>query len=231
MEKKHHHISPYLIRTPVGNILIEAGSLVHQDELKDRINRIVGDDSVSAAVVSHYDLPHAANVAEFRKEWGFELYTSFEGTSASPESLGMGTSHRCTHDADMEILDRRFNFPWPPLVDAAHSMWVYDYKSKTLFAADMGHYHRPGDCDKMWEESDDSLDNIKEYLEDALPFVKYLDSKKMEGAFEDLLNKYDIENIAPVHGTPIIGDRDVARYLEIYVDAIDAIRAESVAKK
>lgn len=226
MDTKHHHISPYIVRAPGGNILIEAGSLVHQNILKDRINQIVGDDSVSAAIVSHYDLPHAANVADFRNEWNFELYTSFEGTSASPESLGMGSSHRCTHDADKTILDRKFNFPWPPLVDAAHSMWVYDYKSKTLFAADMGHYHAPENCDKSWQESNDSLDNIQEYLQDALPFVKYLDAKKMEDAFEELLEQYDIENIAPVHGTPIMGHKNVLRYLDIYTEAIDAIASE-----
>lgn len=226
METKHHHISPYLIKAPGGNILIEAGSIIHQDILKNRINQIVGDDSVSAAIVSHYDLPHSANVADYRDEWDFELYTSFEGTSATPESLGMGTSHRCTHGADKTVLDRKFNFPWPPLVDAAHSMWVYDYKSKTLFAADMGHYHAPEDCSKMWEESDNSLEDIKDYLQDALPFVKYLDTNKMEDAFDELLDEYDIENIAPVHGTPVVGNKNVEKYLEIYTKAIDKIVLE-----
>lgn len=229
MAERHHHISPYLVDAPEGYVLVDTGAIEHQDVLRERIGEVVGEAGVAAAVFSHYDLPHVANARAFREVWDFDLYTSFSGTSASPEALGMGPSTGVMHDETREVCGRTLSFPWPPLVDAAHSMWVYDHGSKTMFVADMGHYHWPGDCRAVCRSVEDlpSVEDIRAYNEDALPFVKYLDAEKMRGAFEELVEAYDVEVWAPVHGNPIVGASTIDAYLDRAVEAIAETAAAS----
>jgi len=224
MERAHHHISPYLLDGPDGWILVEAGSMVHQDRLVERIESVCGPEGVDAAILSHYDLPHVANARAFRDRWEFDLYTSFSGTSANPETLGMGPSIGCHHEETREICGRRVTFPWPPLADAAHTMWVYDHEAKAMFAGDMGHYHDPGACRSVVDDPTAmvSVDAIRRYNEDALPFTGLLDPEKMRAALAELRSAYDVEVWAPVHGNPIVGASLVERYHEQYVEAIRA---------
>jgi flavorubredoxin len=222
MEKRHHHISPYVLAGSEGYILVEAGSIEHQDQLRERIEELTSGEGIDAAILSHYDLPHVANARAFRDVWDFDLYTSFSGTSANPEALGMGPSTGCMHEETREICGRRLTFPWPPLVDAAHSMWVYDHDAKTMFAADMGHYHDPSACQTVIDADRHICDvsDIRAYNEDALPFTKYLDAERMSKAFADLRERYDIEIWAPVHGNPIVGSNRIETYHERHVAAI-----------
>jgi len=224
---QHHHISPYLIEAPEGYVLIESGSIEHQDVLLERLDSIVGDSGISAAILSHYDLPHVANARVFRDKWDFNLYTSFSGGSTTPESLGMGKSIKCTHGESMKIAGEQFNFPWPPLVDAGHSMWVYHETSKTLFVADMGHYHRPGEGSILWNEKEHRVTSMTDYMNDALPFTKYLDTAKMQDAFNILLNEYEVEYLAPVHGNPVAGSDEVSKYMDYYIKAIGKVHEEA----
>jgi flavorubredoxin len=227
MEQRHHHISPYVIEGPKGTVLVEAGSLEHQEELVSRLEETLGSNPVDAAILSHYDLPHVANARHFRDIWEFDLYTSFSGTSANPETLGMGSSVGCMHDETKTICGREFTFPWPPLVDAAHTMWVYDREAKAMFAGDMGHYHEPDACQQIIDEPGKmvGVDAIRAYNEDALPFVRYLDPAKMREAFAEMRTQYDIEVWAPVHGNPIVGTDLIETYHERYVEALAATHA------
>jgi len=224
MDRQHHHISPYLLEGPYGSVLIEAGSMVHQDQLIERIEAHTGSEGIDAAILSHYDLPHVSNARAFRETWDFDLYTSFSGTSANPETLGMGPSTGCMHDETRDICGRTFTFPWPPLVDAAHTMWVYDHDAKAMFTGDMGHYHESTACRTVVDGSSDpvSVDAIRAYNEDALPFVKFLDPEKMRDAFAAIRSEYDVEVWAPVHGNPIVGTGPIEEYHERYVEAIEA---------
>jgi flavorubredoxin len=233
MAERHHHVSPYLLQGPEGWILVEAGSIVHQDELRERIEGVTDGRGPDAAVLSHYDLPHVANARAFREVWDFELYTSFSGTSANPEALGMGPSTGCMHEETREICGRTLTFPWPPLVDAAHSMWVYDHAAKAMFAADMGHYHLPGACNRVIDSIGElpELPEIRAYDEDALPFTRYLDPGKIRDAFRRLRETYDIEVWAPVHGTPIVGADPIETYHERHVEAIEATRATDASSR
>lgn len=226
MERRHHHISPYVLEGPDGSVVVEAGSLEHQAEIVSRIEALVGEDGIDAAILSHYDLPHVANAREFHRRWEFDLYTSFSGTSANPETLGMGPSTGCMHEETREICGRTFTFPWPPLVDAAHTMWVYDHDAKAMFTGDMGHYHDPDACRRVVDDPAKmvSVEEIRSYNEDALPFTKYLDPAKMGDALAELRERYDVEIWAPVHGNPIVGSTLIETYHERYVQAVAATR-------
>lgn len=224
MEQRHHHISPYLLEGSDGTVLVEAGSLEHQEKLVERIEALLGPEGIDAAILSHYDLPHVDNARHFRSIWDFDLYTSFSGTSANPETLGMGPSTGCMHEETRTICGRTFTFPWPPLIDAAHTMWVYDHEAKAMFAGDMGHYHEPDACRQLVDDEASmvTVDEIRAYNEDALPFVKYLDPEKMREAFAEMRDQYDVELWAPVHGNPIVGADIIETYHERYVEAIAA---------
>ena len=226
-EQHHHHISPYVVEGPDGYVLIETGSIEHQDEIRERVEALTGESGVDAAILSHYDLPHVANARAFREAWEFDLYTSFSGTSANPKMLGMGPSVGCMHEEPREIGGRIFDFPWPPLVDAAHSMWVYDTSSQTIFAADMGHYHVDGACADIIDTEAEmvSVEEIRAYNEDALPFTKYLDPASMRDAFAELREQYEPEVWAPTHGNPIVGSELIELYHDRYVAAIESTRA------
>lgn len=224
----HHHIAVYLIRHGEEYILVDAGAAEHRADIESRIDRITGEADPSAMILTHSDLPHVANVKAFRERWDLELHSSFAGSASSPEALGMGPANVCSLGETKRVLGRRFSFPWPPLVDAAHSMWIFDHATGTMFMADVGHYHRPGSCTAVWDGSDWDVDVelVVDYLRDALPFVHFLDPEKVAGAFERLLDEYEVRCLAPIHGNPVVGERNVEAYVSRYVEAIAQIGEE-----
>ena len=74
---RHEHVSVYLIRTDLGNIVVDSGSFYHRDSIRERISEATGGEGIRALILSHSDFPHSANIGAFRRQWGdFEIVAS-----------------------------------------------------------------------------------------------------------------------------------------------------------
>lgn len=221
----HVHISSYLIRANSKYILVDTGSHLHREEVELAIEDLTNGSGVDALLLTHSDLPHAANVQEFRSNWDFDLYASFTGSSASPEALDMGDATSASVGNSTKIFGRKFAFLWPALADVTNTMWILDKETNTLFTGDgFGNYHFPNQCNLTSREIQGSIEEelIRQYHRDALPWIKHITGEKLKDRLDQMFADYDINRIAPTHGN-LIEKQDINEYRDKLIQSVDEI--------
>ena len=219
---RHEHVSCYLVDAPEGAVVVDSGSFYHREAIEAAVEGATGGVGPSAIVLSHSDYPHAANVRTLKEE-GVELVAS----SADPEAQGLPDARKSSIGDRMDVCGRAFTFIDPPLADRSHTTWIYDHGDGVLFTADgFGHYHRPGECDRLSSDFDDGIRpvDVHDFHADNLAWLQYVEPSKVEAALRAILDAFDVRAVAPVHGNPIVGE-GVGAYLEALLDAIETIAA------
>lgn len=222
-DDRHEHVSLYLVDAPDAPVLVDSGSFYHREAVAAAVDDATDGAGPGAIILSHSDYPHAANVRALSSA-GVELVAS----SGDPEAQGLPEARRSVIGEWMAVCGRAFRFIDPPLADRSHTTWVFDREDGVLFTADgFGHYHQPGECDALSTTFPDGIrqESIRAFHEDNLAWLRYVDPAKVERAIRALIETYDVQAVAPVHGNPIIGDDD-EQYLDRLVAAIEAIAAE-----
>lgn len=222
----HEHVSVYLIEHGDQYVLIDSGSFHHEDQIAAAIEAATDGHGLDALILSHSDYPHSGNVGPFAAEQDdVELVAS----SGSPEAQGLPpTATKCEIGGSLDVLGRTFSFIDPPLADRSHTTWIYDHGSHVLFTADgFGSRHQPGECTETSATLDDgiALDDIYTYHKETLVWLRYVDPQDLEEALRSILNEYQIDYIAPVHGHPISGE-DIDRYMDRLMRAVHQIADE-----
>ena len=223
-EGRHEHVSVYLVRGPEGNLVIDSGSFVHREAIRGRLERAVGEQGLSAIILSHTDYPHSGNVPDFVKRWGD---VDIVASCSDADVQGLPYARRSRIDEPMEVCGRNFLFLDPPLADRSHTTWIYDMEARVVFAADgFGNYHVPGECDRTSPELDGGIrtDDLVRFHEDTLVWLRYADPPELMRALERMVSERPIEWICPIHGNPIHAS-DLPEYLRILGAAVEDIRA------
>lgn len=229
-QEKHIHNSCFLLAE--DRILIDTGAHVDRRAIIGEVDTLTDGDGVEKIIVTHEDLPHVGNLRPFVNEWGAELISS----SSSPADFGFGEwgngVRRAPLGLDMEINNRRLHVLSPSLGDKANSMWVFDYRTQTLFAADAyGNYHAPGACQLFFDALDDvSIDEIKDLHRDKVPWLRYVHADEILAVMREELSQYDISYVAPVHGN-VLPAEELDRYLKYLLEAITSIYEEYPARE
>lgn len=212
------HISQYLIQHEGTGILIDAGS-DHEEEMVEEILTQTEGKGIDALLLTHSILPHIENVPHLQDEWDDLQVIS---SASLPELVGL--------DAETKIINRmeqiqglEFSFIDPLLTDVVASNWIYSHETKTLFTAEgVGHYHSPEACSMTSTDLGGiQLNSVHTFHEDKLPYLNYVDSKKLQAAFEYIFTEFDIECIAPIHGTPVMED-EIDNYLDLITESASA---------
>lgn len=216
---KQTHVSVFLVETDEGHVLIDSGSHYHEEDILAEIRESVGDDELAGIVVSHADLPHAGNVGSLAEELGeFEVYCA----TAAPELVGIPVTVNCSPGETLEIGDHSFTFIDAPLADITDTVWVFDHESGTMFTSDgFGSYHHPDDADAVSAELDNSItaEQIYEYHRTMFRWLELVDPDRLAADITDLFERFDVEQIAPTHGNPIVG-ADVEPYVDRFTDVL-----------
>lgn len=227
LDKKHEHVSVYLIEDDGEYILVDSGSFYHREVIKSRLEEATDGAGIDALVLSHSDYPHSANISSFREEWGnVDLIAS----SGAPKSQGLSDAIKCEIGGSMTICGRTFSFIDPPLADRSHTTWIYDHGSEIIFAADgFGNHHSADECDLLSMEFQDSIrrDDIYTFHKETLVWLRYVDPDRLRDVLESMIDEYEPSYIAPIHGNPIASD-DLDTYLERLIDSAEQISTEYV---
>jgi flavorubredoxin len=225
----HVHVSVFLVETPDGYVLIDTGSHYFEETIVTEVSEAAGDADLDAVLVSHADLPHTGNIDSLRDRLGdFELYSA----TSAPELVGIPSPIECHPGETMSIAGHEFSFTDGPLADITDTVWVYDHGDGTLFSADgFGSYHRPEDRAKLSSEFPDGVptEYIFEYHYRMFRWLKYVDCSRLIVAIDDLFDEFEIDYIAPTHGTPVVEtgvDQYRTRFERSIEDAI-AIKSDS----
>jgi glyoxylase-like metal-dependent hydrolase (beta-lactamase superfamily II) len=211
---RHLHLSQYLVGTPDGNVLVDAGA-GHDTDLVDTLGERV--DSLDAVLLTHAIMPHTGGIAALREAFP---ETTVVSTSSIPAAVGVENAAPAVINDTEEIAGDTFTFIDPLLTDVVVSTWVYHHDSGTMFTAEgVGHYHAPGECERLSTEYPDGVprEYVREFAADKLRFLEYVDPEKLRIAFDTLREEYEVERFAPIHGTPVEA-ADVEGYVETLVD-------------
>lgn len=222
----HVHNSVYVI-TGRSNILIEAGSYLHEERILREIDELTGG-SIDAMVITHADVPHTANAKPFARRFDAEIHAAV----ALPDAQGLfpwGEGNRkIVIGHDHEIEGRAVHAVPATLADRPNSWLMFDYASGVLFTADgFGHYHGDGECDRPFSElpDEDKLANIKRFHQEKLPWLRFVEPRLIRAALESDLEPLDLSYIAPIHGNPVPG-ASVPAYLDLFERSVEEIAAE-----
>lgn len=213
MNEAHMHQSQYLLEMDGNHVLIDAGS-EEPEETTNIIKSIIEDDNIDAILLTHSILPHTKNLSSFENEWNeMEIISA----ARSPGMVGLSdkTKPKILNNT-IKIANQTFTFMDPVLTDVVLSNWIYSHDHKILFTAEgVGHFHAANDCEYISSEIENSISfkYIHQFHKDKLPYLEFVNPTKLREAFETILNAYDIEYIAPIHGNPI-GKNDIKLYLD-----------------
>lgn len=219
------HSASYLIKNSHGgNLIFDTGTYLDTDELTSEVERLTEGEGIASIFLTHQDLPHSANIFEF-----FEKGTEIVSTASKPNHQGLvpwGKGLRKTAlGQEMLIEDRKIKTINPPILDRPNSAWAYDKESEVFFTADgFGHYHEPGQTDLLSNQIDGGItvENIQGYHEDHLTWMRFVLADKLTEALRDLLEEYDPEWVAPIHGNPIARE-DYDQYLARFQESVHNI--------
>lgn len=216
------HVAVYVVHARDGPVVIDTGSFNDRDSIKTGIAEITGNSLLKAIILTHADLPHSGNLESLREltEAGRVICGS-----SSPTLVGLGEAEKAPAGGSMMIAGDEFSFLHPPLADIQHSMWIYHHSSSVLFTADgFGNYHQPTNSALTTADMDSlpSVENIKAFHEDELPWLRYVDPPALTDALRTMFDEYDTSWIAPIHGNPIARE-DRKTYLNRLERAIEEI--------
>lgn len=216
----HMHLSQYVVEGRDGYLLVDAGE-GHGQELTDTIHTITDGAGIDAVVLTHSILPHTENIAAIRDLWDDATIISSVG---NPTAVGLTDAEPSFAGQTETLAGETVSFLDPLITDVVVSSWIYHHDSQTMFTAEgVGHYHADGEC--TWKssayEEGIPIDHIHSFASDKLKFLDFVDPSKLDRGFQNLLAEYDIQRLAPAHGTPIIGD-DIDRYRETLTTVADS---------
>lgn len=214
----HMHTSQYLIGGD-RKVLIDAGSDHQRDSAIDDIKTALDGATPEALLLTHSILPHTENLPRIQAEWpDIDIIAA----TNAPTVVGLPDT------AEPKILnDRRtiagepFSFLDPLLTDVVGSNWILHEPTGTLFTAEgVGHYHHPSDCNYTSSELENGIppDAVHAFHRDKLSFLGYLDPEKLRGGFVSILDAFDIQRIAPMHGNPV-DPTDIDAYVDRVIDS------------
>lgn len=207
--ESHVHASVYLLEGPDGWILVDAGP-PDAAHVREAVADLTDGAGVEAVVMTHTNLPHAGDIGQY------EDARVYSATDIPPEFGDYGELWKLTETHD--VCGREISFVKPPMTDHIYSLWLFDHDSGTMFTSEaLGNYHRPGRCDEVWDAPDRAIDaaDVDAYCRDRLPWLQYVDPEAFRSTLLDRLDPYDVDWVAPSHGTPVAGD-----HLETYLDQL-----------
>lgn len=217
------HLSTYLVECETGNVLIDTGANVHEEEIKAKVTELVGDAGVDTIVLTHSTLEHTANIETFEHHW--DDVETIASTTA-PEVMGTPTASAWRLGETTDIQGDEFSFLEPLVTDNVFTVWVYHAQSGVLFTSEaFGRYHTGGNSQTSplgIDEDPEAFANVFKYCADRLEFLKFAETDEIAERMDEIIGTFDVRLIAPAHGNPLAVD-DVDDYFTILEDVSTAL--------
>jgi flavorubredoxin len=222
---RHVHNASYLVyNDESGNFLVDTGAFSGAEAITDDIAEITDGEGISSIILTHPDLPHAANLWDLYDE-SIEIVTTIAATdSQGLFPWGQGLRKMITGN-DMSVENRTVHAVPAPLMDRPNTIWIYDRQSGVFFTVDgFGHHHSSGECDLTSDQLPDgiSVEDIRDYNQNNLPWLRFVEPEKLAVGLKQLLDRFDPTWLAPAHGNPV-HSTDIQEYLDRFTEGVEEI--------
>jgi hypothetical protein len=234
----------YLIREGDRALVIGTGLSIHQQEVLDQLEPLVGDRHLSLMPL-RFDFTGLCNARPIADRYDIEyVYQTptrgdvpSEWLNIRPEfpiddSDGLRTAtNRVMRTGTPIPIDpaakRNLDLVVPPLRLLPNN-WVYDETTLTMFTLDTFTWVWRSDDEGPWvlTEADDdptTLDTVKHYLfHNRYWWLPGADTSRIRRALAEFFETYHVENIAPDWGCALKGSSVVSRHYQLLDDLLAA---------
>ncbi|BBE30598.1 MBL fold metallo-hydrolase [Tepiditoga spiralis] len=221
------YTNQYLILHKDEGVLLDPGGVHVFPKVLANVSEFINPDKITGIFYSHQDPDVSSGIALWSNVTNAKIYASNLWERFLPH-FGVFDEKKF-----IALSDKGGNIPFKDglklEIVPAHFMHsvgnfnIYDPISKIFFSGDVGVGVVPPSERSIFVES---FESYKKYIEGF--HVRYMTSNKACKKYVDLLNKYDINILAPQHGS-LYKDNDVKKFLnwlsgiKCGVDIIDKI--------
>lgn len=211
------------VHSPFNAYLIDSDRTVLYDtlphnmetEILTEVETILDGTNLDYVVVSHPEAPHGGNAPAL-----LERYPDAElllPSAGSMHDLHIGADpsrfRTLAHRERLDLGTHQLEFHDPLLFDLAATIWMYEEKTGTLFTSDaFGYPHLERECelytDEIVNKPEAIINRWKNFHATAIPWIEYYDPEKYAVFAQNLIEKYDIDLLAPAHGAPMTDDAE-----------------------
>ena len=190
----------YLIKNGKDSILLDPGSNITWNKTREKIRKLIDLKDIKYFICHHQDPDITACMSDIFKEVGVE--NKFVITHWRTKALLVHYNWNVkfieveSNNFKLDIAGRKLEFIFTPYMHFPGAICTYDTKTKTMFSSDI--FGAFTDEFKLY------ADNPQDYFEQMKPFHEhYMPSKEIVSAGIERMEKYDINLIAPQHGSII----------------------------
>ena len=203
--------NPYLIVDNDEAILVEPGSIQHFPSVLQKVSKLVDFNQITHILVSHQDPDLCASIPRFEEliygTGGSCKIVTHTRASVLVSHYGVRSSFYMVDANDWSLTltsGRKIKFIFAPYLHFPGAFMSYDTKNKTLFSGDIF-----GGFSFDWElyANENYSEAMKAFHENYMPSNEILRSAM------EKLSDFEIEMIAPQHGSVI--NKDVNKYIDV----------------
>lgn len=232
----------YVVREPGVAVIIGTGMTIHETRLLEQLGTIINDERVALFPLS-YEFTNLCNARPIADRFRVESVIHPEGRpepsgwlnvrpefAARPKDGLDRAVQRIYRTGDEIWVDddgsRRLKVLFPALRLLA-TQWVYDRESKSLFTQDVFTWvSRPVDSTPWALQSADRDETTIETVTGVLLGNRYWwlagakNADVIRNRLHRLFTDYEVRNILPQSGSPLIGAEVVERHVQLLDEAI-----------
>jgi hypothetical protein len=232
----------YLLRQPDAAWLIDTGFGGHEPALRQQIESLIGRDLPLSL------LPLRLN--EFMSIQNIDPFTLYfnvkECFTANPDAAfwfdfgaGSDSGQNTLDRLNITTISREETIPIGALgrpvvvyqapIRLIATRWIYDQATKTLFTSGMYTHTWRDRADGPWiiEDGDDDptdFDHVRSFLLNTRYWwLEGVDTAKLRAGMNRILEKHDIETIAPGYGCILRGRRTVEKHIRLVDDVLRSL--------
>jgi flavorubredoxin len=205
----HSYNAAFLVIGETASLVVETGHPKDFPHIERQLQELLkGRAPLKYLFITHQETPHSGGLGRIMSRY--------------PESVLVGDvsdyhlvipqfADRIRPMQRDEVIDlggRGFQAVEPVIRDLRTSWWGFETRDRVLFPGDgfaYSHYHQDGHCGLFAEEaiSLDLPDVSSTFADLALFWTKFADMERYVERLQWLLDKLDVQVIAPTHGLPI----------------------------
>ena len=203
LDKDPFQCHVYLLENGDESVLIDPGSKLTWPYTRKKILKLMPLENIKYIVCHHQDPDITSGVEDLLEEIGVEgrfLVTHWRVYELL-EHYDWGIEFYEIQDRDWKLKtkDRELEFIFTPYMHFPGAFCTYDHESKVLFSSDI--------FGGFTKEFNLYAKDAESYFESMIPFhTHYMPSKQIVNYGLDNIEKYDIDLIAPQHGSIIKKD-------------------------
>jgi len=230
----------YVLKQPDAAWLIETGFGGYELAIRSRIEALIGRDTpLSLFPLRLTEFMAAQNVEPFAHYFNVgECFAANVADAAYWFDFGAGSDagQKTLNKLKITILGREDTIPIGNLgrsmivyqapIRLLGTYWVYDQATKTLFTSDMFTHTWRDRRDGRWiiQDGDDDktdFDHVRSFLLNTRYWwLEGVDTVTLRKGVDAILNKHDIETIAPSYGCILRGKKTVEKHVKLFDEVL-----------